>query len=371
MKSYSLGAKRIETMTDEPLVNHWINVVNDRIESFTLKPTERKIYDFGESGTILPGTVNMHAHLEMSQIPAPIRQPLPFTNWIGELMAFRRSSEYNAEQAIQSAMLRPDILTETAAVADIVPSGSCVNPLPSRFLEYLPFIEVVAWRPEQVEAKFAGFNNPVYLSPHAPHTVCPALLDRAVKLGLPIAMHLAESPDEMELLQHQTGALVEMMRRFDSDYDPKKVLLGNRPMDYLKLLADAPKVLIIHGNYLDDEEFRFLAKHRETMTVVYCPRSHAYFGHTAYPLRKMLDFGVRITLGTDSLASTPDLSLVNEMRFAINLHPNVLAETIFRMGTVEGAEFLGLPEQGKLLPGSPAKFAFFTGLHDILIETAS
>ncbi|GHT18312.1 chlorohydrolase [Planctomycetales bacterium] len=363
-KSYSIGAKRIDTMIGDPLVNHWINVVDDRVESITPKPTEREVSDFGESCIILPGTVNMHAHLEMSQMSAPIRQPISFTDWIGEVMAFRRRPEYNAEQAVWSAMLRSDVLTEYAVVADIVPneelSGGFVNTRHPRFLEYLPFIELVAWRPEQVEAKFECLHQPAYLSPHAPHTVCPALLERTVELGVPIAMHLAETPDEMELLQHQTGALVEMMRQFDPDYDPKKVLLGNRPMDYLKLLAETPKAIIIHGNYLDDEELRFLAAHRETMTVVYCPRSHAYFGHSPYPLRKMLDFGVRVTLGTDSLASVPDLSLVNELRFAMAQHPNVPSGTIFRMGTSEGAEFLGFPELGKLQPGSPAKFAFFT-----------
>ena len=149
-----------------------------------------------------------------------------------------------------------------------------------------------------------------------------------------------------------------MMRRADPDYDLKSVLLGKRPMDYLQLLSAAPKVFIIHGNYLDDEELRFLAAHRETMSVVYCPRSHAYFRHTPYPLEKMLDFGVRVLLGTDSLASVANLSFIEEMQFVLKNHPSVSAEAVYRLGTLEGAVVFDLHREGlgTIRPGSPARF---------------
>ena len=118
-------------------------------------------------------------------------------------------------------------------------------------------------------------------------------------------------------------------------------------------------MFIIHGNYLDDEELQFLAAHRETMSVVYCPRSHAYFRHTPYPLKKMLDYGVRVLLGTDSLASVPDLSLVEEMKFVLQHHPMVSPEVVYRLGTIEGAAALDLFSErwGTIQPGCPARFA--------------
>ena len=82
----------------------------------------------------------------------------------------------------------------------------------------------------------------------------------------------------------------------------------------LRMLADAPRALVIHGNYLDDEELAFLAANRERMSLVYCPRTHAYFEHPPYPLAKHLKLGVRVALGTDSRASNPDLDLLAEMR---------------------------------------------------------
>ena len=69
---------------------------------------------------------------------------------------------------------------------------------------------------------------------------------------------------------------------------------------------------MIHGNYLAPDEQHFLAAHAERMAVVYCPRTHAYFGHEAYPLSQLLAAGVPVALGTDSRASNPDLSLFEE-----------------------------------------------------------
>ena len=136
------------------------------------------------------------------------------------------------------------------------------------------------------------------------------------------------------------------------------MLLGKRPMDYLQFLSAAPSVFIIHGNYLDDEELRFLAAHRETMSVVYCARSHAYFRHTPYPLQKMLDYGVRVLLGTDSLASVSNLCFVEEMQFVMQQHPTISPEMVYRLGTWEGAKAFHLLSEGigTIQPGSPARF---------------
>ena len=279
------------------------------------------------------------------------------SDWVAALLAFRRSSGYDAAEGIKQAFRRPEFLESTLAVADIahtdIPSGGFPAPL------LMSFTELIAWQKDAAE-KLDYTPNTFGLSPHAPHTVCPALLERAISQNVPLAMHLAETQEELQLLRHHTGPLLDMMRRADSDYAPKSVLLGKRPMDYLQLLAAAPNVLIIHGNYFDDEELRFLAAHRETMSVVYCPRSHAYFKRPSYPLQKMLDYGVRVLLGTDSLASTPNLSLVEEMQFALNQNPTVSPEIVYRLGTSEGAAALGLPKGfGTIQPGCPAKFTIW------------
>ena len=127
------------------------------------------------------------------------------------------------------------------------------------------------------------------ISPHAPYTVHPGLLKRLVALAvekkLPVAMHLAESREELELLATGTGPFRDLLVD-RSMWDTEAIPLGSTPLDYLRTLAEAPRALVIHGNNLSDEEIGFLAAHRERMSVVYCPRTHAYFGHDPYPLEQ-------------------------------------------------------------------------------------
>jgi cytosine/adenosine deaminase-related metal-dependent hydrolase len=138
-------------------------------------------------------------------------------------------------------------------------------------------------------------------------------------------------------------------------WDNSAIPRGSRPLDYLRLLAQAPRSLVIHGNYLAPDSHKFLAENADRMTLVYCPRTHAYFNHPRYPLGEALAAGVQVALGTDSRASNPDLSLLGEMRQVARVHATVQPETILKMATLHGARALGCDEQcGSLAPGKLA-----------------
>jgi cytosine/adenosine deaminase-related metal-dependent hydrolase len=184
------------------------------------------------------------------------------------------------------------------------------------------------------------------------------LVERLVQLaseqGAPVAMHLAESREELELLATGGGPIRELLEE-RSMWDGAAIRRGSRSMDYLKLLAAAPRALVIHGNYLADDEIEFIGQRRESMSVAYCPRTHAYFGHAAYPLAAMLDAGVRVVLGTDSRASNPDLGLLEEVRFAARKNLGVSPETWVRLATLDGATALGVEDEvGSLTVGKRA-----------------
>ena len=182
------------------------------------------------------------------------------------------------------------------------------------------------------------------LSPHAPYTVRPELLQFAVAesaaRGFPLAMHLAESPEESELLRSGSGPLRKLLEEFGA-WDPTAFAHPARPLDYLKILVQAVRSLVIHGTYLDDEEIAFLGANAARMSVVYCPRTHARFKMAPYPLMKLLAAGVTVALGTDSRASNPDLSLFEEMRFVATRYP-IAPQVVLRMATSNGAKALGL-----------------------------
>jgi cytosine/adenosine deaminase-related metal-dependent hydrolase len=188
--------------------------------------------------------------------------------------------------------------------------------------------------------------------------VHPELLKRitmlAVRQQLPIAMHLAESREELQLLRENAGPFRELLEA-RSMWDSQVYASGYEPLDLLKVLAHAPRALVVHGNYLAHQEIEFIADRRGQMSIVYCPRTHAYFGHAAYPLSKMLDAGVQLAVGTDSRASNPDLSLLSELRFMAQTYQDVAPQQILSLGTLGGAEALGLADLvGSLVPGKLA-----------------
>ncbi|HEX4413580.1 MAG TPA: amidohydrolase family protein, partial [Lacipirellulaceae bacterium] len=205
----------------------------------------------------------------------------------------------------------------------------------------------------------AGFPAPAQgISPHAPYTVSPLLLRPLVTLAhhqnLPVAMHLAESREELQFVKEGAGPFKDLLED-RSMWDSEAVPRGSTPHDYLRTLADAPRALVIHGNYLEDDELDFLGTHRDRMSLVYCPRTHTYFDHSPYPLTAALKHGVRVALGTDSRASNPDLDLFMEMQHVARTHPNVNPHEILRMATLAGAEALGREaEFGSIRPGKVA-----------------
>jgi cytosine/adenosine deaminase-related metal-dependent hydrolase len=199
------------------------------------------------------------------------------------------------------------------------------------------------------------------VSPHAPYTVSPELVRHVAEMSarerFPVAMHLAESREELEMLASHSGRMVEVLTGMQA-WNPAAVPRGVTPRHYLELLAKAHHALVIQGNYLAADDWKFLAARRARMSVVYCPRTHAYFRHEAYPLAAMLAAGVRVAVGTDSLASNPDLSLLAELRHIAAAHPAVAPATILRMGALDGATALGLSERlGSITTGKISRLA--------------
>jgi cytosine/adenosine deaminase-related metal-dependent hydrolase len=348
---------------------------------------------------ILPGLVNPHTHLEFSDLRRPLGTPgMEFTKWIGLVVQHNRESQQKdqlrssrvAGLAHYSSELSPGPVAlgleescqqGVTALGDI--RASSVRRMPpvdypkqnnSLAAELTTFLELISLSATAVDTAFRVISEELKqspqqwnseicwgISPHAPYTVHPELLGKCARLSaerkIPLAHHLAESRDELMLLRTGRGPFVGLLEALQA-WDPEAIPFASRPLDYLKVLSEAHRALIIHGNYLDDQEIDFLAAHADRMSVVYCPRTHAFFQHDAYPLAKMLLAGVNVALGTDSRASNPDLSILSEMRFAVKQHPVVPPATLLCMITSYAAKALGREaEIGTLTPGKFADMA--------------
>jgi aminodeoxyfutalosine deaminase len=186
------------------------------------------------------------------------------------------------------------------------------------------------------------------------------MFDRIIRLSAdsrtPLAIHLAETEAELQLLRDGTGEIVDFLSGLGVWRDGV-IPHGTRPLQYLRSLADLEHVVIAHGNYLDDEEIDFVAS-RRNLAVAYCPRTHAFFGHRQHPWRKIIARGGVVAIGTDGRCSNPDLSVWHELLCVSAQTPDCDPAILLQMGTLNGARALGLEaEFGTLEPGKQAKLA--------------
>ena len=333
-----------------PIENGLIEVVDGIITAVRPALPHEAATDLGDVA-ILPGLVNAHAHLEFSLVEQPFEPALPFTDWIRLLVAYRRREFTTA--SVQSNALsvgaNEAASTGTTLLGEIATAGWTQTALPAECPRIVAFRELIGLRPETVQLQielaeeWLREHSTDGLSPHAPYSVAPELLARSVELAkrfdAPVAMHLAETRDELEFLAEGRGRFVEMLKSFGA-WPEGGFPIGRRPLDILRVLSDAPRALVIHGNYLADDEIEFIAA-RPQMSVVYCPRTHAFFGHEPHSWRQLLARGANVALGTDGRGSNPDLSLWNELVFLRERFPDVAPSTLLELGTLAGARALG------------------------------
>jgi aminodeoxyfutalosine deaminase len=366
-----LKARWIFPVSSPPLRDSAVTIHGGRIAAVGSPPQGVAVKDLGNVA-LVPGFVNAHTHLEFSDLEQPIGYPgMGLVEWLGCVLRQRAESPGSSPAPSISAAaqgLRESLGYGVTTIGEIAQPGSSMEAYRDAPCGGEVFLELIAPRVERIEAAMqaAGEHTETFgdwrpgLSPHAPYTVHPELLSRAVALAIerrmPLAMHLAESPEEIEFLRDGGGPFRELLESrgaWDANARPR----GARPLDELRALAQAPRALVIHGNYLDDEEIEFLGRQRN-MAAVYCPRTHAWFGHAGYPLERLLDAGANVALGTDSRASSPDLSLLAEMRQVARKFPKLSRATILELGTLRGAQALGLDTQvGTLEPGKRANLA--------------
>jgi cytosine/adenosine deaminase-related metal-dependent hydrolase len=360
----TLRARQIVITPGRHLDGGWLLIKRGRIAAVGADPPPGSAIDLGDA-VILPGLVNAHTHLEFSALPAPLDGSGGLPEWIGRVVALRRGrATSDAAGAIRAG------LAESAA-AGVTLLGDIATALPPPAVESLgPRVRVfyetlglsVAARAASLAmlrrdlGDLVGSNRPAGVSPHAPYSVAAPLgrtaLDMARRLRLPVAMHLAESPAEAELVASGSGPLRAALDRLGAWPEKPPPLLS--AADWISLLARGQRSLVVHGTFLDDVALARLARHRARFAVVVCPRTTRLLSGSLPPLGRLRSAGVRIALGTDSRASNPDLSVLGECRTLVDGGLASPTEAI-AMATLAGAWALGCENRaGSLAPGRPA-----------------
>jgi cytosine/adenosine deaminase-related metal-dependent hydrolase len=334
-------------------------------------------------GALLPGLVNAHAHLELSALAGGVPGGRGLVAWAGAAMAAGRAlplprrRDAAAEAAAAAARLG------TAAIGDVGDTLAAAEGIGKAGLRGVLFHELLGSREAATGDALADAARekgaldaqgawPAGLrwtrAPHAVYSASPDLLRRifaaAAAESRPTSIHVAEDPDELALLRDGTGRWPAVLASMG--VDPATRVSGKSPVATLADLGafDTPAPpLLVHMVHADDGDRR-LAR-RAGAAVVLCPRSNLHIGGELPDVAALLVDGLPIALGTDSLASTPDLSLWGELAALAAHVPGVPAARWLEAATEGGARALALPACGALAPGKRP------GILDVLVDDAA
>jgi cytosine/adenosine deaminase-related metal-dependent hydrolase len=335
-------------------------------------------YDLGEA-ILLPGLVNTHTHLELTAMRGFL-EDCQFAPWIDKLRQ-SRNEIMDREALLDSARfgIIEGIEAGITTYADTCSSGVVMQAMRDASVRGVMYQEVFGPDPSQAEIAMRELEDRVEallrdqtelvtlgISPHAPYTVSDPLYEAAARFAnsrqLPLAMHIAESEPEVDLVTRGTGDFAERWKR-------RGIAVSPRARSAIALLEERGALergpLLIHCVRVDSEDIVTMARHR--CAVAHCPASNAKFGHGIAPLLPLIAAGIRVGIGSDSVASNNRMDILDEARLSVLIHRAATrrhdafgAHDALQLATIGGARALGLDARiGSLEVGKDADLAAF------------
>ena len=331
-------------------------------DSVVARPPEAAAEEFGQA-VIIPGLINTHTHLELTGFAEQI-QEREFSSWIRRLRELKTTR--TPREFLQAARqgLQMCYAAGVTTVADTGDSDSVIQVLAEADGSGIAYLEVFGPDPGHTQTSLGALRDRVIragrwavqrvrvgVSPHAPYTVSAPLLAAVARWsrgeGLPLAVHIAESGAEAELLRSGSGPFAAAWAERGI---PLPHPLGRTPIEWLAENGGLSELtLCIHVVQAGPNDIQQLAD--AGAAVAHCPLSNRAHGHGTAPLSSLIEAGVRIGLGTDSEVSVGHLDLLAEVRAARKL-ARLTSNEALDLCTLSGARALGLEtETGSLRTG--------------------
>ena len=355
-----IRACSIVTMDGPPVENGAVAISADRIAEvgkfpeISARHSAQEVVDLGEQA-LLPGLINAHCHLDYTCFRGTIPRQKSFTDWIRVINAEKAKLSPEDYVASINEGFAEAKRFGTSTIANLTAFPELVSHIQSPIRTWW-FAELIDLRDpsranEIVDAALEQLKATEHcgLAPHAPFTASANLYRRCEEIAgskdVLLTTHLAESREEMSMFRGGNGPLYGFLKEIGRDMTDcqQRTPLGQ----FSEILRDSSTSvgmtenwIVVHLNELADDDFDLLASSRKKFSVIHCPRSHDYFGHSPFQFHKLRELGSNICLGTDSLGSNDDLSLFAEMRAFQKKFPNVRPEDILKMVTVNSAHSL-------------------------------
>jgi aminodeoxyfutalosine deaminase len=372
-------ASKIHPVSSAPLENT-VLVTDDAGKILAIEPLAQHDPTSVQSleGELIPGFVNTHCHLELSHMKGKVDTGTGLIPFITGVVTKRNASAEVIADAIQrgiAEMLEGGIV----ALGDISNAPDTFAAKAKGHLRYYTFLEMFDFLQEDNAEKTFADGLSVYeklelasgsarsLVPHAPYSVSRNLFqkinDHNPKSGITISIHNQETPPEQSLFLHKTGGFLDFYGKFGISLDAFEAT-GKTAIHYaFANMNPANRTLFVHNTLTSPEDIA--AAHTWSPNVFWatCPNANLYIENRLPNYQSFIDAGARVCIGTDSLTSNWQLSVLEEMKTIARFQSYVPFETLLQWATLNGAQALGFDDSlGSLEPGKTPGLVLLQGL---------
>ncbi len=337
-------------------------------------------------GILSPGFINAHCHLELSHLKNKIPERTGLIDFVYKVVTERYFPEETILEAMkiaQDEMIQKGIV----AVGDICNNVISALIKHNQEIQYYNFIEASGWNPQVASERFERsriiyekyFEKEKYASivPHAPYSVSEDLWEKITPYfsGRIVTIHNQETIYEDEFFLKGKGELAkmyEMMKIDNAFYKPPGT--GSVPSYFNKLLS-ASSVIMVHNTFIKQDDIDFINTTKSSHQLVsfcLCPNANMYIENTLPPADLLLNNKVNIILGTDSLASNHQLSIMEEIKTISKNFPSIKIETLLSWATLNGATALQMNNMlGSFEPGKKPGIVLIENVEEGVINVSS
>jgi len=307
------------------------------------------------SGILVPGFVNTHCHLELSHMKSKIPMHTGLPGFVSQINKHRQADS----ESIIKAAIRADISMQyngIVAVGDISNNENTFTVKKESKIHYHSFLEIFSLNPALANEKFeqavelenilTNLKLSASIVPHAPYSVTPEMFKLIEKHAFEnkkaISIHNQETKSENEFFQSKSGELAELFVKAGFNLDGIKATGKNSLESIMIHLPKSVKIILVHNTFTQKEDIEKASAYFENLYWAMCPNANLYIENKLPDIPLFYKMGQKITLGTDSLASNHQLSILEEMKTIHQYYPEIPINELFKWATLNGAEALDL-----------------------------
>ncbi len=325
------------------------------------------------AGIVCPGMINAHCHLELSHLKGKIPRQTGMLGFIKAVMSLRKGSVDEINRATEEAETQM-LLEGIVATGDICNTTDSLPQKNKGRMYYHNFIEVAGFIPSMAEIRFQGalqlfqefgkyYGLPIEsnsLVPHAPYSVSRELFEKITNFpgNHLLCMHNQESKAEEDFFLEKSGEFLDLYNMLGQDISHFQASGKSSLQNVLPYFRKNQSLILVHNVTTDARDLAFLEEAgsligNDAISLCLCPQANLYIGNGLPDIPLLMESGLPIVLGTDSLASNDSLSILSEIKTIHEYFPAIDIEILLRWATSNGAralqmeEILGSFEKGK------------------------